>query len=253
MRRDALCLIYLGLAAAFNAHEASMRPPLLRPRSVAVLALPVGSRLPEETIRRLQIAGRRAVVYFCNGVEEDKADLDMLTAAEAQASKLSGLGFTSIVIPQQMSIAKERCALTLMPDGPFKVDAKDTTLVREFAVQPYATFSGPVPGRASFAIDSAGYVRGTLVEQKNGALHASAMRQCAEAMEANAKVVEAEMAFNEQAVIDDDGMQQRPIRLSAVGRMRAKQAQKAEERGQGPGWDEELTKKLNTWADKLFS
>lgn len=256
MRALCLCLV-LTSASAFStaARELPQRTSPRRARAAVRLTLPLGARLPAETALKLGVSGRRAAVFFFNA-DEDSADVDLLQAAEEAVSKFAALGCDAIAVPQPSSGSGSQRfpSLTIVADTPFQADGKSTTLVKEFLVQPYATIAGPVPGRESFLIDGAGYVRGALVEQKDGAAHVAMALQGLTELEATPEVLLLEHQFKERAQVADDGVQlQRPSRPSAVGRMREKQAKEAAERGRGSGWDAELTKKMNEMASKFFS
>ena len=41
--------------------------------------------------------------------------------------------------------------------------------------------------------------------------------------------------------------------IDSGSKKRSLESMTAAERGQGAGWDEGITKKLNAWAEKLFS
>ena len=137
----------------------------------------------------------------------------------------------------------------LTSDDPFSVEGVSTTLKREFAIQAYSTFTGQVPARETFVIDKAGYVRAVHVDQKDGTTHAGAALEALAALGQDA--LQAEREFGEQAVVGKDGQLERPRMLSAVGRMREKQAQAAAARGDAGG--DNWTATLNKWFEDFMT
>lgn len=237
-----LFIMRLGVASAFAVHNTASAPRL--PSSCRVtMALPLGARLSEEAVKEMGISGRRAAIFFVNSESEDEA---MLAAAVGQTSSFETFECMTIAVPQGKDVGVKQPTLTMLPCDPqFVQDGKTTSLTQQFAVQPYVTMQGPAPGRESFVIDSAGYVRGSHVDQKDGASHVAAALQSLAKLETSPKMLDVEKAFKDEALVTEDGDTQRPTRLSAVGRLREEEARARAARGDKPGWDTALAKKLN--------
>ena len=215
------------------------------------MSIPLGTKLPRDCVSQLSIAGQRAAIFFFDASAGEE-DVAMLTGVEG--ANLESYTCVAIAVPQgggSEAVGGRFSSLKLLGlDDAFAVDGESTTLAREFAVQPYTTFQGPVPGRESYVVDAAGIVRGVHVEQKDGASHAAAALQSLAALEANSDAVAAEAEFKAQATVTADGKVTAPVKLSAVGRMREKQANEAAARG--ADGDDKLVDFLNNAFNRFL-
>ena len=195
------------------------------------MELPVGEKLNSECIKRLDISGRRAVVFFIFD-DEDASCKEEIEGFQGSAEQFSAFKCAIIgVRPPAGAAAASEAAyapVSFVADEPYDVPGSlnKMTIRKEFDVKINQGLRGALPARATFVVDVAGVVQGVFIDEKDGSTHAPfALAQ----LGAMGQETEAERTFKEAAVLSKDGVLQ-VMRPSAVGRMREKQAKEAAER-----------------------
>ena len=232
-----------ALLATSSAFVLPSRRITLPSRGHVSMELPVGEKLALECVKRLDISGRRAAVFFIfdDADASCKEEIEGFQASAAQFAA-SNCAIIGVRPPAGAADASEAAygAVRFVADAPYDVPGSLTkmTIRRELDVSINQGLRGALPARATFVVDVAGVVQGAFIDEKDGSTHAAFALETLRAM---GQETEAEMAFKKAAVLTTEGVLtvKRP---SAVGRMREKQAREAAERaarkaeGGTPGW-----------------
>jgi len=190
-------------------------------RQIVRMQLALGSKLKNECLQRLEVAGSRAVIFV---IPDDESSVQEIESFSSIKDELRAME-CAVVCVRPLAGATERReeGISFRADEPFILAGRKTTVRRELNVPILTTPRGLEPKRLTFVLDIAGVVRGVFENEEECTSQANFALECCRGMEA-APDTEMEIEFKKRAVITSDG-QRVALRPSAVGRMRERQAQ----------------------------